>query len=179
VGLLMPVVLCAALALGAAAELELRRGRARRSEAVLALAALAQLVLTLPQAREWQRAPDAPRVRAELLARYLPAGALLFAGPLTNHLRFYCPAVEVLSLPELLHDAHARERAADPIEVVRAAVRAAGRRCVLSSDGAQFLRESAVDPARLGLSVGNAFLVPEDPKLALFPLSDGLPEAPR
>ncbi|MSR63735.1 MAG: hypothetical protein EXS08_15015 [Planctomycetes bacterium] len=171
VGLLAPLILAAALGLGRGATAATRRWGERRVSLGLAGALALQLALTLPQAIEWHRAPDLPRQRAELLARYLTAGTLLFSGALTNHLRFYCPEVELVSLPELLHAARVRSPAADPIEVVREEVRRAARRCALSSDGASYLQQWSGNPERLGISIAGAFLVPEDPKLALFPLT--------
>ncbi len=179
VGLLMPVILAAALVLGSSAALacpaQMERGARVPPGAlvlVLALSAALQLGLSLPQALAWRREPDANRARAELLARHLPEGARLFAGPLTNHLRYYWPALDVVSLPELWHTIHARDRAADPIEVVRQAVQVSGKRCLLSSDGAGFLLGLAADLTRLGLELESALPIPEDPKLALFPLGE-------
>jgi hypothetical protein len=174
VGLLTPVLLSAALLLGEAGARFAARERPanRRTGLLLSLAAALQLLVSLPQALEWRRAPDAPRVRAERLARHVPEGALVFAGSLSNHLRYFHPALGVVSLPEIVHRARSLDRGADPVEVVRKAVAESGRRCVLSSDGAGFLLGLSADLTRLGLSLERAFLVPEDPSLALFPLSE-------
>ena len=179
VGLLVPVFLAGALVIGKAAALEgvespggsrLPRGAVRL---VLAFSAALQFGLSLPQALAWRREPDTNRTRADCLARHVPEGARLFAGPLANHLRYYWPALDVLSLPELWHTAHARDRSADPIEVVRQAIRSAGKRCWLSTDGAGFLQSGlAADLTRLGLSLESALRIPEDPRLALFPLEE-------
>jgi hypothetical protein len=54
---------------------------------------------------------------------------------------------------------------------VREAVRAAGKPCLLSTDGAGFLQDGlAADLTRLGLTLESAVPIPEDPRLALFPL---------
>lgn len=179
VGLLMPVFLAGALVVGRAAALagvEGPSGRgvpARAIAFVLALSAALQFGLSLPQALAWRREPDGNRVRADSLARHVPDGARLFAGPLANHLRYYWPALDVLSLPELWHTAHARDRSADPIEVVREAVRSAEKPCLLSTDGAGFLQSGlGADLTRLGLTLESALGIPEDPRLALFPLAE-------
>jgi hypothetical protein len=179
VGLLMPVFLAGAVVIGRAAALEGGPGpegrRAPRGAIpfVLALSAALQFGLSLPQALAWRREPDANRTKADRLARHVPEGTRLFAGPLANHLRYYSPGLDVLSLPELWHDAHARDRSADPIDVVREAVRAAGKPCVLSTDGAGFLQSGlAADLTRLGLTLESAVRIPEDPRLALFPLPE-------
>jgi hypothetical protein len=138
---------------------------------VLVAAAVLSLLATLPQAWRWRHEPDDALLRALLIARHVPAGARLLAGPLANHFRYYLPEIEVVSLPELWHAAHAEERSVDPIEVVRRALRAAAKPCVLSSDGAGFLvGPLGADVSRLGLSLSAALIVPEDPRLALFPL---------
>ena len=179
VGLLMPVFLAGALVIGRAAALEGvpspdgRRAPRGAIPFVLALSAALQFGLSLPQALAWRREPDGNRMRADHLARHVPAGARLFAGPLSNHLRYYWPDLDVLSLPELWHSAHARDRSADPIDVVREAVRSAGKPCLLSTDGAGFLQSGlAVDLTRLGLTLESALRIPEDPRLALFPLPE-------
>ena len=179
IGLLMPVFLAAALVIGRAAALDVVPAsdgtRAPRGAIpfVLALSAALQFGLSLPQALEWRREPDVNRTRADHLARHVPEGTRLFAGPLANHLRYYWPDVDVLSLPELWHTAHARDRSADPIEVVREAVRSAGKPCLLSTDGAGFLQSGlAADLTRLGLTLESALHIPEDPRLALFPLPE-------
>lgn len=180
VGLWMPVFLAAALVIGRAASLageERSAGGARVPRAaiaiVLGLSAALQLALSLPQAIAWRREPDASRTRAELLARHVPEGARLFAGPLSNHLRYYFPALDVASLPELLHAERARDRSCDPIEVVRQAVRSAGKRCLLSTDGAGFLQgQPGADLTRLGLTLESVLPIPEDPRLGLFPLGE-------
>jgi len=176
VGLLMPVFLAGALVIGrtAALDLTLPGGRLAPRGAVafvLTLSAALQFGLSLPQALAWRREPDANRTKADRLARHVPEGARIFAGPLANHLRYYWPELDVLSLPELWHAAHARDRSADPVEVVREAVRSAGKPCVLSTDGAGFLQSGlAVDLTRLGLKLESAIPIPEDLRLALFPL---------
>lgn len=179
VGLLMPVLLAGALLVGSAALLgdEAQVGRVPRVPAgaivlVLAFSAALQFSLSLPQALVWHREPDANRARAELFARHTPEGTRLLAGPLSNHLRYYWPALDVLSLPELWHARHAEDRSADPIEVVRQAVESSGKRCLLSSDGAGFLLGLGADLTRLGLTLESALPVPEDPRLSLFPLGE-------
>jgi hypothetical protein len=182
----MPVILAGALVVGRAAALDERAPSRRVIGLVLGVSAALQMAGTLPQAVLWRREPDANRTRAELYARHAPGGARLFAGALANHLRWYAPGVDVVSLPELWHDAHARERSADPIDVVRGAARASGKRCFLSSDGAGFLiglfgrasqAELEGDLARLGVSLASAQPIPGDPKLALFPLGGALAPA--
>jgi len=180
VALLVPVLLAGALLVGRIAAASRAASAARAAGpppgaagVVLGLSAALQLALTLPQALEWRQTPDASRARAELLALHVPAGARLFAGPLTNHLRYYWPALDVVSLPGLWHDAHARDRSVDPVALVRREVESAGKPCLLSSDGAAFLLgEPAADLTRLGISLERAIPIPGDPKLALFPLGE-------
>jgi hypothetical protein len=179
VGLLMPVILAGALVIGSAVALE---GSAQMEQGarvppgaiviVLSLSAALQFCLSLPQALVWHREPDANRARAELFARHLPEGARLFAGPLANHLHYYWPALDVVALPELWHATHARDRSADPIEVVRQAVQSSEKRCLLSSDGAGFLLGLGADLTRLGLGLEDALPIQEDPRLSLFPLGE-------
>jgi hypothetical protein len=163
VGLLVPVVLAAALVL-------VRFAREARV-ALLLLGLGLELAFSVPRALAWSHEPDDQRVRAELFAQHVPAGARVFAGTLANHLLFYWPALDVVSLPELWHRAFVHDRRADPIEVVRDAVAAAGRSCVLTGDGAGFLAGGlGADVARLGLRRERAFFLPEDPTLVIFPL---------
>jgi len=165
VGLLAPVLVAAGLLLGA----RLAAARSPGPRTACALALLAQLGLGGVQAAAWHRAPDQARVDAELLARALPSGTPLLAGDLALHLRYWHPALDVRSLPELVHRARAAGQV-DPLEVVRALVRAEGRRCALSSDGVAFLYGLGADPEALGLRVESALWIPENPRLALFPL---------
>jgi len=168
VGLLLPVLLACALLVGEAAGAA--RVQVRLGTALLALALAVQLALSLPEALEWRRAPDRDRERAALLVRHLPEDAVLFAGRLANHVRYFHPGAPLVSLPELWHEAFARDRAADPIDVVQRAVAGAGRRCLLSLDGVAFLQSIPADPLRLGIEEGAALLVPGDPLPLLFPL---------
>jgi hypothetical protein len=176
VGLLAPVVLAAALHVGEVLAEPLRPLAARpawrrRATSVLALALAVQLALSVPQALAWHAAPDVPRVRAGLIARHLPEGTRLLAGPYANHLRLHHPEVELVDVLELVHHGRVRDRHADPAALVLDYAARSDRPCVLSSDAAAWLIESlGVDPERLGLRPGAAFLIPEDPRLALFPL---------
>jgi hypothetical protein len=105
VGLLMPVFLAGALVIGRAAALDAAPTpdgwRAPRGAIpfVLSLSAALQFGLSLPQALAWWSEPDRNRTRADHLAQHVPDGARLFAGPLANHLRYYWPRLDVLSLP--------------------------------------------------------------------------------
>jgi hypothetical protein len=173
VGLLMPVILGLALLCAHACVAR----PARRETTCVIVACGLQLMLTLPQALEWSFARDAAKERAERLARVVPAGTVLFAGALANHYRFYCPHLEVVSLPELWHRAHARGET-DPIAVVERVLGELTSPCALSTDGAGFLQGSlGADVRRLGLSLGRALFAPEDSALAIFPLASPVPSA--
>lgn len=170
VGLLAPLQLAAGLVLARVAA----RWRGPRPTLALGLGLALSLAHTLPQALAWSRAPDEPRARAALFARHVPEGSVLFSGPLANHFRFYHPELSVVALTELWHQAFARDRAAEPLAVVRAAVTAAGRPCALTSEGAGFLvGELGLAPEALGLTSQRTLFLPEDPRLALFPLELG------
>ena len=186
VGLLMPVFLAAALVVGRGTAVVCGRAVAgvpapRAAAAlVLGVSTAVQLALSLPQAIAWRGAPDDGRRRADLLARHVPEGARLFAGPLANHLRYYWPALDVVSLPELLHGVRSRDPSGDPVEVVGEAVRSAGKPCLLTTDGAGFLQAGlGADLRRLGLTLESRLVIPEDPRLALFPLPEPGEEAKR
>jgi hypothetical protein len=171
VGLLLPVLLALTGLIGeAAGELESRRPRARACIAVLLLSLGIQLALSVPHSIEGRRTPDLDRARAELLVRHLPEGTLLFAGRLANHVRYFHPGTPIVALPDLWHSAFARDRGADPIQLVEQAVASSEGRCALSSDGAAFLLSLGADPTRLGISMEEALIVPEDATLALFAL---------
>lgn len=170
VGLLAPLQLAAGLVLAHVAA----RWRGPRPTLALGLGLALTLVHALPQALAWSGAPDEPRARAALFARHVPTGSVLFSGPLANHFRFYHPELTVVALTELWHEAFARDRAAEPLTVVRAAVDAAARPCALTSEGAGFLvGELGLAPEALGLSSRRTLFLPEDPRLALFPLEPG------
>lgn len=164
VGLLVPCLLALALVLAAVGPAVPRFRRA------LVAACALQLAFTLFHALGWRKEVDAARREAELLAAHLPAGVPLVAGGLANHLRYFHPELEVLSLPEAWYRARAADRSADPIEVAWAEVRATGRRCALSSDGVAFLHSIGADVTRLGLQRGDALRIEADPRLALFPI---------
>ncbi len=170
VGLLLPALLALGLLIGEAAGAA--RGLGRLASGVLGFALLLQLAITVAQAVRWTRESDVDGERAALLARALPRPALLLAGKLANQLRYRHPEVPVVALPELLHEALGRDRAADPIEVVRRELERAGAiPCYLSSDGFAFLQGIlAVDPYRLGLDEKGTRFFPEDPKLCLIPI---------
>ena len=166
VGLLVPCLLALTLGLGAG----LARASSPRAARALALTALVQLTLASAHAARTRLAEDTPRRQADALARHLPADVVLFAGSLANHLRYYHPELEIVSLPEALYRARAEQPGADPAEVLFALVRSTPGPSALSSDGAAFLISKGADSSRLGLRPGAALLIPEDPKLALFPL---------
>ena len=130
----------------------------------------------MPAAIRWHTGPDVDRTRAELIARHLSAETELIAGRLANHLRYYFPATPLVSLPERWHEAFVRDRSVDPIALVRALVAEAGRPCVLSNDAVRFLYDIGADPLRL-VATEQAFIAPEDPSVALFPVaaSSGAP----
>ena len=167
VGLLVPMLLALALGVGAACA----QPRAALSVRALALAVVAQGLYSSSHAIAWRLAEDVPRRQAELIARHLPEDVVLYAGALSNHLRYYQPEIEVVSLPEVVYRARGSDADVDPIELVLTLSRSSGRRCALSSDGAAYLHAHGADPARLGLRAGAALLIPEDPRLALFPLA--------
>ncbi|HEX6886286.1 MAG TPA: hypothetical protein VF530_23125 [Planctomycetota bacterium] len=170
VGLLAPLPLAAGLVLARVAA----RWPGPRGTLALGLGLALTLAHALPQALAWSRAPDEPRARAALFARHVPAGSVLFSGPLANHFRFYHPELVVVALPELWHQAFARDRDAEPLAVVRAAVAAAQRPCVLTSEGAGFLvGDLGLAPEALGLAEEKTLFLPENPRLALFPLEPG------
>lgn len=166
VGLLVPCLL--ALTLGLAAGLA--RSSTPAAMRALAVAAGLQLAYAGVHATLTRRAEDTPRRQAAALARHLPPDVVLFAGSLANHLRYYHPELAVVSLPEELYRARAERPGADPAEVFLAVVQSTPGARALSSDGAAFLIAKGAAPDRLGLRLGAARLVPEDPKLALFPL---------
>jgi hypothetical protein len=171
VGLLLPALLAPALVAIEAAALARARGPA--GALVPALGLLGGMLVTFVQAIEWARTPDEDRARAALLARDLPAGARLFSGQLANALLHDHPALDVVSLPDLIHAARARDRTRDPIEIVEAESARSGAPSFLSGDGFVFLQQIlGADPYRLGLAEGRTWFVPEDPRLCLIPLGE-------
>lgn len=128
-GLLLPVM--PALALGAAAgvrRLDERPGRLAAGGLVLAVPLAVQVALLLPVAVRESREVDPLRVDAEAVAAKLPAEAVVVAGPMAQHLRWF-GRVEVLAVDELFHARYAAgDHAYDPVAVLRDAVRSVPRR---------------------------------------------------
>lgn len=164
VGLLVPLLLAATLGLAAL----LASTRSSAPTRALAALVLAQLAWSTREAVRAWRAPDTPRLQAELYVRHLPENTVPFAGALANHLRFYHPELTLVSLPEEWSRARAADPLADPLELVRRLQRAAGRPCALTSDAVAYLHQRGAQVERLGLSPGASQRIPEDPHLALF-----------
>jgi uncharacterized protein (TIGR03382 family) len=174
VGLLLPVTLAFGLLVTEAAGAARTSGGHGTLVATLSLALLAQVGLTLPGALAWRSTADRDRDRAGLLVRTLPDSSVLFAGRLAAYIAYFYPAVPLVPLPELLHEAAAQRRRLDPVSVVhREARRLSGRfaDCYLSSEGIEHLQEFwAVDPARLAIDATRMRTVADDPELYLVPI---------